>query len=287
MDEFQLLWRNAPVAVSVARDEAVLCVVRRDMLHPLLHGCVVLDDRLLVAELVVKHLAAEEEGGRPCNIVGIVVPESRSNIRNTAVLALCLADVVHPLGVEGCVVEDETLAQRALRSVAQPRLTLVALRAVYRHSLVVAAYAPVGILVNLIKHVVVAGKAANGVHLVVDYLAGEIGCLRSVFQACYLNKAEAVVDECWRPLAPLLLAVGNVCVGTLGIAQVGNVKTAVLLKSLGKAQADCIALGSRLNLYLEPSGHVLSHVDDVAVAAASLEHALRLYLLHNLHARRH
>ena len=96
-----------------------------------------------------------------------------------------------------------------------------------------------------------------------------------------------MVDECRRPLATLLLAVGNVCVGAFCIAQVGNVQTAVLLKSLGKAQADCIALGCRLNLNLEPSGHVLSHVDDVAVAAACLEHALRLYLLHHLHARRH
>ena len=151
VNQFQLLWWYAPVAVFILGDDAVLIrIFCQDMVDPFPNGWIRIDDRLLVAKLMIEHITGERQGCRPGNIIGIIIPEGRSHIRNIAIRTLGIADIVHPLAVESLVVENETFTQRPHRMVAQPRLALVALRTVYRHTLVIAIDAPPCILQHLI-----------------------------------------------------------------------------------------------------------------------------------------
>ncbi len=151
MNQFQFLWWYAPVAVFILGDDAVLIrIFCQDMVDPFPDGWIRIDDRLLVAKLMIEHITGERQGCRPGNIIGIIIPEGRSHIRNIAIRTLGIADIVHPLAVESLIVENETFTQRTHRTVAQPRLALVALRTVYRHTLVIAVDAPPCILQHLI-----------------------------------------------------------------------------------------------------------------------------------------
>ena len=107
---------------------------------------------MLVAKLSPNHIARDRQNSGPGNIVAIVIPERGSYIGDTAVRALSLADIAHPLGIETLVVEEERLAQASHSPIAQPRLALVALRTVNRHALVIVDDAPPGILHHLIDN---------------------------------------------------------------------------------------------------------------------------------------
>ena len=151
VNQFQLLRWYAPVAVFILGDDAVLIrIFSQDMVDPFPDGWIRIDDRLLVAKLMIEHITGERQGCRPGDIIGIVIPESRSHIRDVAIRTLGIADIVHPLAVESFIGENETFTQRPHRTVAQPRLALVALRTVYRHTLVIAVDAPPCILQHLI-----------------------------------------------------------------------------------------------------------------------------------------
>ena len=67
-------------------------------------------DSLAVAELTVKHVTAERQCCRPCDIIVVVVPEGGCHIAEHPVLTLRLTDVTHPLGIKAFVVEEEALA---------------------------------------------------------------------------------------------------------------------------------------------------------------------------------
>ena len=112
VNQFQLLRWYAPVAVFILGDDAVLIrIFCQDMVDPFSDGWIRIDDRLPVAKLMIEHITGERQGCRPGNIIGIVIPEGRSHIRDVAIRTLGIADIVHPLAVESLVVENEALTQ--------------------------------------------------------------------------------------------------------------------------------------------------------------------------------
>ena len=150
--QLYVLRRHAPVAVFVARHQSVLAVLILHVAEPALHVAVVVAHRFGVAILVIHHLEREGQGRRPCYVVRIIVPVGRSHVGYAAVFTLSLGYVACPLGIESVVVEYESLAEASANTVAKPRLTLVALRTVDGHALIVAQDAPHGVIVNLVEY---------------------------------------------------------------------------------------------------------------------------------------
>ena len=97
-----------------------------------------------------EHRERHGQGCRPGQVVAVVVPEGGSHVGYAAVLTLGFGNVACPFGIEVVVVEEESLAETPPCAVAKPRLTLITLRAVDGHALVVGEDAPAGILVHLI-----------------------------------------------------------------------------------------------------------------------------------------
>ena len=63
MNQFQLLWWYAPVAVFILGDDAVLIrIFSQDMVDPFPDGWIRIDDRLLVAKLMIEHITGERQG---------------------------------------------------------------------------------------------------------------------------------------------------------------------------------------------------------------------------------
>lgn len=63
MNQFQLLWWYAPVAVFILGDDAVLiCIFCQDMVDSFPDGWIRIDDRLLVAKLMIEHITGERQG---------------------------------------------------------------------------------------------------------------------------------------------------------------------------------------------------------------------------------
>ena len=77
-----------------------MCIRDRDMVDPFSDGWIRIDDRLPVAKLMVEHITGERQSCRPGDSIGIIIPESRSHIRDVAIRTLGITDIVHPLAVE-------------------------------------------------------------------------------------------------------------------------------------------------------------------------------------------
>ena len=166
VDKFQLLGRHTPIAVFVAGDDAVTLVFVGDMVHPTADAGIRLADGLRIAILMIEHVANKGKGSRPGDVIGIIVPEGGCHIGDIAIRALRLTDVAHPFGIEAFIVEKKTLTQRSSCAVAQPGLTLIALRTVNRHALVVAADAPIGVLDYPGEQGIGTGEMARTLHRV-------------------------------------------------------------------------------------------------------------------------
>ena len=230
------------------------------MLHPSFHVGVEFPQGCLVAILPEQHIKSYHQGGGPCHVVGIVVPECGSHVGDAAVLALCLADVAHPFGIEVGIVEDVGLAIAATGAVAEPGLALVALRTVNRQSLVIAQDAPPRVLVHLVERGIAGGHHSGGTHLVGDHLAHEIA-QAGIPQSADLGIAETVVDECGVPPGALFLSVGIVAVGAPGMTEVLGPDVSRGVEPFGKTDNHAVAWMQTAHPHLQPSRHVLSHVE--------------------------
>ena len=149
VNQFKTLRRYTPITILVFGDNTIISILLHHMIHPSLDIRIAIDNGLSVPILTIDHLTGERKDGGPCHVIVIIVPEGRSHIADDTILALRLTDVTHPFGIEAFVVKQETLSERTHCAVAQPRLTLVALRTVDRHSLVVGLDAPPRILHHL------------------------------------------------------------------------------------------------------------------------------------------
>ena len=151
VDEFLLFGGHTPVGVFVAGHQSILLVLVFQVFQPSFHVGIELAHGLVVAVLANHHVEGHRQGGGPCHVVGIVVPESGSHIGDASVFALCLGDVACPFGVECVVVEKESLAVAAAGAVAEPWLTLIALRTVNGQSFIIGQHAPVGVMEHFLQ----------------------------------------------------------------------------------------------------------------------------------------
>ena len=199
VNEVEPFGRHAPVAVLVLRDEVAAHVLLEHVQRPALHRRIAVADGLRIAIAVPEHLTGEGQGGRPGDVVGIVVPEGRCHVGDDAVGALRLADVAHPFCIEPLIVKKVALAQRAHGAVAQPGLALVALRTVEGHALVVVDDAPPGVLHHAGERRIRTGEMPRAAHGVGHEVGLEVRCLSR-----HLDVAEAMPHEGRVPLAVLL-----------------------------------------------------------------------------------
>ena len=232
MDELGRFRRHTPVAILVGSYKPLFGrVIVTYVPHPLLYGCIVALYRLHIAGLPVKHIAHHRKCRGPSHVGSIIIVERRAYIRDAAVFTLRLANVIGPLGIETTVVEEEVLAPRAHIVVAGPRLTLVALRTVDRHALIVGGYATPRIGEHLIQHAVGAFEISGIVHLVIYHLGDNIACIKTRHSGD-LNEAEAMIRKAGAPPGTGILTRGYVSVGAQRMAQILHVE----VKAVGSQQ---------------------------------------------------
>ena len=156
------------------------------------------------------------------------------------------------------VVHQVAFAPTAHRMVAHPRLSLVTLRTIDGHTLVVGANAPEGILHHAIEHGIGGLESIERLHRVADHFAEEGRRVRKarfvavswldalldrivgigIAQHHDFGKTETVVGEAWSPyLVLILLSGGDVVIGDLGITQVLDIEA----RRVGEAVARAIA----------------------------------------------
>ena len=242
MNQVEALGWHAPVAIGVFGDQPVVVAEGIDeMSNPFLDGRIAFTKRPAVAILSPQHIARERQGGRPGDVVGKVIPEQRCHIGQAAVRALCLADVAHPLGIQAFVLEEVALAQRAHRAIAEPGHALVALRTVHGHAVIIAAYAPAGVLNDAVQDGIGSCQLALGNHIVAYGEDLEVGRLHDG-HPLHLHIAEAMRDECRLPPgSSRLLTAADIHILTQGGTQVVGVESRIALQPFGKAKANGVA----------------------------------------------
>ena len=149
--------------------------------------------------------------------------------------------------------------------------------------MIVADYAPISVLVQLVEEFVITMESALVRHAVVDDTAGDVLRLRLPVYSAYLDEAEALVSEL-RLIGKRAVGRRDVGVGAFGRAQVRHEKLVGILRveNLGVTYDDGHALLSR-EADPQLAHHVLTHVDDEAAVRRS-PHALGAQLLLYLHA---
>ena len=192
------------------------------MTQPTFHVAVVLRHRQCITELRVHHVTGKRKSRRPRHIVRIIVPVCRSYVGDATVLTLCVADIHRPLGIERSVIEDIAFAPASHRVIAQPRLTLVALRTVHRHSFIVAADTPAGIPVNPVQCFIGAGERTDSLQIVIHHLTDKIREYRFI-HARHLYITETVIHETRSPFHSFLIPPAYVGIRHTGIAQVPDI----------------------------------------------------------------
>src|SRR5690606_19838924 len=105
------------------------------------------------------------------------------------------ADIFGPLGIHSFIVEQKALTQTSHGSVAQPGLTLVALRAVDRHSLVITTDTPEGIADNCVEYPVGSVYRTGMRHFIFHHFTQEIINGRLVPVSLNFNIAKTVVNK--------------------------------------------------------------------------------------------
>ena len=206
MYQLRTLRRHAPVAIGVAHEDSVDEVAGLHVHQPPLHGVVMLAYGLYVAIAGVYHVCHGDKSPRPGHIVRIVAPIGRRHVGERAVLPLAVFEVLQPFGVKSMVVEDIRFAVVARGAVSRPAHPFVSLRAVGRHTAVVAADSPIGIAVNGIHHLVRAFESPCGLHRVIHHQPFEILQLGrdTGGDSCDLHIPESVIDKRGMP-APVSL----------------------------------------------------------------------------------
>ena len=178
-DHGELLGRYAPVTVTVTGDDTILQKPIENMEHKLFDRRIMLTDRNTVTELPEEHVAPHREGGGPTHVVvGEIVPECRCDVTDRSVGTLSLVDVLHPLGIEAVVVEEEALTETACRAVAEPRLPLVTLWAVDGHAFIVALDSPPRVLQHAVERRVGSLDMSDRLHRIADSISCEISLRR-------------------------------------------------------------------------------------------------------------
>ena len=175
MDKFGCLGWTAPVGILVSLHNTChgVAMLLPEVHHPATHGGIVATDGLDVAKLRVEHVGAEDEDRRPGDVVVIVVPEGGSHAGQGAVGSLRVFEVLHPFQIERMVVHQVTFTPATHRMVAHPRLSLVALRTIDGHALVVGANAPESILHHAIEHGIGGLEGVERFHGVAHHFAQE------------------------------------------------------------------------------------------------------------------
>ena len=221
-------------------------------------------DGLVVPETAIDHVRACQERSWPGEIVLIEGPVARADVRDAAGLVLPVMDVSQPLGIEGVVVEYVGFAVATHRAVTKPAKPLIPLRAVGRHTAIIAPDSPESVVVDLVDHGVGGLEMSRDSHLVVHHLPLEIAELRFVLQAFYLNVTETVVNI-FRMPDDRLAVLGDVGVEDLCGTEIGKVESAVRIEKFSELHREGVASLQSSGLDLKAADHILSHIKDVTV----------------------
>ncbi len=230
-------------------------------------------DGLRIAELVEERTGNDHEAAGPGDVVAIDRPVGRADVGHAPRFLLGVGHVLDPLGIQGAVLEQERLPLRFRRSVPQPTLPFVTLRAIRGNTPIIASHSPDDVLVDPVDHRLRALERPGRFQIVVDDTALDRIQRRTSREPGYFHETKAVIGESRLvDLRPLPLEC--VEVGHLRTPDVVQVERAVFLERLGVAELHGRARFA-LNLEAAPADHVLAHVED--------EHArLRLGDLHRL-----
>ena len=285
VDKFLLFRGNTPVSIFVARHQSVLLILVFQVFEPTLHVGIELAHGLVVAVLANHHIESHRQGSRPSHVVGIVVPESRSHIGDAAVFTLCLGDVAHPFGVKRIVVKEECFTETSTGAVAKPWLTLITLRTIHRESFIVGQNAPIGIVENLLQNGIGGFERACSGNGVGDYLDDKIFENWTVSQTCNFGITASVIDEGGMPPKVVFLAVGDIGVGAVGMAEILAPEISCGVELLCITDVDDIARFRSFETNFQPTSHVLSEVHDEGITV--LCHRFRLQRFHHFHVRTH
>ena len=138
MDQFGILGWHAPVAIGVAGHDVVLDE-RAHEIDPLHHGGIGSDNHFAITVLLVERTRDDHQTAGPGDVIAVDRPIGRTDVGHTAGILLSVDHILDPFGIQRSVLEQERLALGLDRSIAEPALSFIALRAVGRHAAVVAA----------------------------------------------------------------------------------------------------------------------------------------------------
>ena len=206
VNQFQRFGRNTPVTIFIFSYDIFLChIVFTDMSHPFFDSRIILLYRTFISEIGKKHITSHRQRRGPSHIVRVIVPIGRSDIGNTTVFTLCFADITCPFGIHCIIIEKHTLSPTSHGAVAQPRLTFIPLRTVYRHTFIITPDSPKRITDNLIQCLVRATERSCMRHLVFHDFSYEVSKLRIRIIAD-LHITEAMIHETRCPRSVLHFA---------------------------------------------------------------------------------
>ena len=156
VDEFLAFGRHAPVSIHVAHHHSVMHHSLFYTLHPAPQSRVELHNGLAVGGVREEHVGGIHEGCLPCDVFGIVVEERGTDVGHQSVLPLGVFDITKPLVIECGIVQEKVLSETTGHAVAQPSQSLVALRTIQWHPLVIASDAPQGVGEEAVEECVAA-----------------------------------------------------------------------------------------------------------------------------------
>ena len=111
-------------------------------------------DGFPVTKLPVEHIGNREVSAGPGHVIAVIIPVSRGHIGNSARRGLRFFYILQPFGIQVPIAKQITFAQRANGMIGQPGHAFIPLRTIQRHSLVIGANAPPGILMNAVYNFV-------------------------------------------------------------------------------------------------------------------------------------
>ncbi len=261
-----------PVLVKLHVEDAVVQILGRDRLEPRFHGGVIGLDAAVVPVSGVQHVSHVQKYDRCRHVVVVDGPVARGHYGDAVLLAHGRVHVIHPFAVKRRAAEYVGLSPYRCGPVPHPPLALVALRTVYRHTAIVAAYAPEYVMKQLVEPLVRAVETPCHRHLVIRHLADNLARYRRLSDAAYLHVAESMVREHRCP-SETAVPGGNVFVGRQRGSEVGLVYSGAVREELLGVTDDHGRVLEAGESHLRESHHILLQIHEPA-AVRELPHCL-------------
>ena len=115
-------------------------------------------DGIYIAVLVIEHVDDAGIGCGPSDVFRVERPIGRRHIGYLSVWTLRILNIAEPFLIKQSRPEHVTLPETSHGTVSEPAHSFVALRAVGGHTSIVAADAPVGVMIDLVQRRIGAGE---------------------------------------------------------------------------------------------------------------------------------